>query len=415
MTSGLFDSPSDMTVTQVDNADHCTRKTGTLPGVDEGCEKPLENFLIDDNFNSSTDDRFVAKKNSNNITECDSLDKSDIRSIKISGESDAKDQNSLQSFKVSTNQDVIGKASNGNCCGRLCNSHLNSVSKDNEIFGKHTNIVKAYGNGLFPHQSPNLDIKHKTNGQYKRTKNNREIHASSAPTSPILRKQQKDKNSFVEGFSNFIGYLSGRNNSTTSDTLEPKKSFNSKTEDNDIRSPTIDRLCNSFSKFSHPLYQNWLKQSPVQATKQGHIRSLRDKRSSDGSIRRDRESVNDAVFDIDLDKYDNSDILSESSNSIRSPATSVRSKGGNSLVSPEDSDSEIVINVLDADVNPYIPENHPQYERRASRWSATILFVTSQVHTVVNLADFCPNDGYETLPTPVSTRFKPIMMHIMAN
>ena len=46
-----------------------------------------------------------------------------------------------------------------------------------------------------------------------------------------------------------------------------------------------------------------------------------------------------------------------------------------------------------------LPPNHNK--RRHSNWSAHVLFLASEVQLMVNLADFSPDDGYETKPTKV--------------
>ena len=46
-----------------------------------------------------------------------------------------------------------------------------------------------------------------------------------------------------------------------------------------------------------------------------------------------------------------------------------------------------------------IPANNNR--RRSSGWSAHVLFLASDVQLMVNLADFSPEDAYETKPTPV--------------
>lgn len=40
-------------------------------------------------------------------------------------------------------------------------------------------------------------------------------------------------------------------------------------------------------------------------------------------------------------------------------------------------------------------------ERRGSKWSATILFVASEVQLIIDLAEFCPPEGYLTGPSKV--------------
>ena len=46
-----------------------------------------------------------------------------------------------------------------------------------------------------------------------------------------------------------------------------------------------------------------------------------------------------------------------------------------------------------------IPANNNK--RRSSGWSAHVLFLASDVQLMVNLADYSPEDSYETKPTPV--------------
>ena len=46
-----------------------------------------------------------------------------------------------------------------------------------------------------------------------------------------------------------------------------------------------------------------------------------------------------------------------------------------------------------------IPANSDK--RRSSGWSAHVLFLASDVQLMVNLADYSPEDSYETKPTPV--------------
>ena len=50
-----------------------------------------------------------------------------------------------------------------------------------------------------------------------------------------------------------------------------------------------------------------------------------------------------------------------------------------------------------------IPENNKR--RRSSNWSAHVLFLASDVQLMVNLADYSPDDAYETKPIPVSFYF----------
>lgn len=40
-------------------------------------------------------------------------------------------------------------------------------------------------------------------------------------------------------------------------------------------------------------------------------------------------------------------------------------------------------------------------QRRESKWSATILFVASEVQLIIDLAEFCPPEGYLTEPSKV--------------
>ncbi|KAK3085988.1 hypothetical protein FSP39_011782 [Pinctada imbricata] len=43
------------------------------------------------------------------------------------------------------------------------------------------------------------------------------------------------------------------------------------------------------------------------------------------------------------------------------------------------------------------PSRHDE-GRRQSKWSATILFVASEIQLIVNLAELCPPEGFETRP-----------------
>lgn len=57
-------------------------------------------------------------------------------------------------------------------------------------------------------------------------------------------------------------------------------------------------------------------------------------------------------------------------------------------ISPDDDDDQIDRPSLDG-------------ERRPSKWSATILFVASEIQLIFNLAELCPQEGYETAPKKV--------------
>lgn len=41
-------------------------------------------------------------------------------------------------------------------------------------------------------------------------------------------------------------------------------------------------------------------------------------------------------------------------------------------------------------------------DRRSSKWSATILFVASEIQMIIDLAEFCPEEKYLTAPKKVS-------------
>ena len=41
-------------------------------------------------------------------------------------------------------------------------------------------------------------------------------------------------------------------------------------------------------------------------------------------------------------------------------------------------------------------------DRRSSKWSATILFVASEIQMIIDLAEFCPDEKYLTAPNKVS-------------
>ena len=49
------------------------------------------------------------------------------------------------------------------------------------------------------------------------------------------------------------------------------------------------------------------------------------------------------------------------------------------------------------------PEGHAR-GRRQSKWSATILFVASEVQLIINLAELCPPEGFEHKPIQVGIR-----------
>jgi hypothetical protein len=51
-------------------------------------------------------------------------------------------------------------------------------------------------------------------------------------------------------------------------------------------------------------------------------------------------------------------------------------------------------------------------ERRESKWSATILFVASEVQLIIDLAEFCPPEGYLTEPSKVGSNVQQLSYYL---
>ncbi|KAJ8302636.1 hypothetical protein KUTeg_019032 [Tegillarca granosa] len=70
---------------------------------------------------------------------------------------------------------------------------------------------------------------------------------------------------------------------------------------------------------------------------------------------------------------------------LQCPEMTVTVEDSDTEISPDDDDEHIDRPSLDG-------------ERRPSKWSATILFVASEIQLIFNLAELCPQEGFETVP-----------------
>lgn len=151
---------------------------------------------------------------------------------------------------------------------------------------------------------------------------------------------------------------------------------------------------------------------------------------SDSDVRNNPQATNDnegesqAVFYIEdeLGNSDESDLLSKESESDILFISEDRSPEQTECPSHDQEKTNVNEEATCDDYNEEVPQFQVVYseeekisddelpdflapcrdgKRRESKWSATILFVASEVQLIIDLAEFCPPEGYLTEPSKV--------------